>query len=136
MPRRKRPKAVAGRPRYTGPSQATKDALWERAGGRCEVCGKRLDVGAPFSRHHRLPRRMGGTSNPAINTLPNLLLLCGSATTPEGCHQEIEVMRSVAYGFGYLLRDGQDPAEQPAVIRSQLRWLTRDGQYADRPEAA
>lgn len=127
--RRAKTTAKPKRPLDTGPSQAMKDALWARADGRCEVCG--TPIRGDFSRHHRLPRGRGG-----INCLSNLLLLCGHATSPDGCHATIESQRTVAYGFGWLVRTGQAPADEPALVRGTLRFLTPDGSYADRPEVA
>jgi len=133
MPRAKRARKVAGR-RDTGPTQVVKDALWVRAGGCCEVCGKRIT--GEFSRHHRRPRGNGGSSRPDTNQLTNLLLLCGSATTTDGCHARIESQRTMARGYGWLLRQHQDPAAEPVLVRGALVWLTSTGEYASRPEEA
>lgn len=120
MPR-SRPRAK--RPRDTGPTAATKYALEVRAGGRCEMCGGGLT--GPWSRHHRLPRRMGGSKRPDINGLANLLLICGTATT--GCHGRIESRRTWAYVNGYLLAAEQSPALVPVLYRGHLTYLAGDG---------
>ena len=44
--------------------------------------------------HHRAPRKMGGTRDPYINALSNLLLVCGHGTV--GCHGWLESHRNVA----------------------------------------
>jgi hypothetical protein len=53
----------------------TRELLYQRAHGGCEMCGK----WAANNAHHRKNRSQGGE-----DTLSNLLLLCGSGTT--GCH--------------------------------------------------
>lgn len=122
--------------RDTGPTAATREVVWLRAGGRCELCGCDLD-GRPstaYSIHHRLPRRMGGSRAPGINSPANLLLVCGSATTPRSCHLRIESERANAYGYGWLLRGREHPAEVSVVLGSpgRLVWLTDHGTYATR----
>lgn len=132
-------KRTASRPRDTGPNATTRDVVWIRAGGRCEVCGNPLAGVLGFSRHHRLPRRMGGSSRPELNTPANLILLCGSGTT--GCHGRIESNREQAYAEGLLLHDGADPAAVPVLLHTipgafpALVYLTVDGCYAtDAPD--
>lgn len=56
---------------------------------------------------------MGGTVRPDTNEPQNLLLLCGSATSPNGCHSHVESFRAEAYDLGFLVRQAQDPAETP-----------------------
>ena len=87
----------------TGPDLATRQAVIERAGKRCERCRV---PGAQI--HHRKPRQMGGTSDPAINALTNLVFVCVT------CHDEIERNRQMAYESGWLVRRWQDPAEVTA----------------------
>lgn len=123
------------RARDTGPSKTTRDIVWARAGGRCELCGGSLAGVQGFSVHHRLPRRMGGSRRPDLNTPANLILLCGSGTT--GCHGRIESRREQAYDEGMLLHDGQDPATVPVLLACpgdtwpRLVLLATDGTYAD-----
>lgn len=120
------------RRRDTGPDAATTSLLWDRAGGRCERCGRDL-VGQPASRHHRQPRGMGGSTRGDVNALPNLLLLCGTGTT--GCHGEVEANRAQSNTYGWLVPIGYQPAEVPvllsiAVSRLGVAYLTADGEYA------
>jgi len=100
-----------------------------RAGGCCERCGRSIHSGSEYSIHHRLPRGRGGT-----NVLSNLVLLCGSATTPQGCHLQVESQRTAAYDTGWVVRTGQSPAEQPVLI-FELGYvlLTDDGNYQEAP---
>lgn len=129
------------RARDTGPSKTTRAEVWGRAGGRCEVCGAALAGPVGFSLHHRLPRRMGGSTRLELNTPANLILVCGSGTT--GCHGRIESNREQAYTDGLLLHDGQNPAEVPVMLADpysqtqwpRVVWLTEDGTYTEEPPA-
>lgn len=134
----KRTSSRPKRPRDTGPSKTTRDIVWARAGGRCELCGEALAGPVGFSVHHRLPRRMGGSRRPELNTPANLLVVCGSGTT--GCHGRIESLREQAHTEGLLLHDGQDPATVPVLIACpvdgwpKLVLLAVDGTYTDPEE--
>lgn len=127
--------------RTTGPTSTTRDIVWARAGGRCEVCGGSLAGPTGFSVHHRLPRRMGGSRRAELNTPSNLLVVCGSGTT--GCHGRIESNRERAHEDGLLLHDGQDPASVPVMLADpfhpsrwpRLVWLAIDGTYTEESPA-
>jgi hypothetical protein len=113
--------------RKTGPSDATRQTVLERCGGYCERCGRNL-AGVPMSVHHRRARGMGGTTDPVINTVSNLVAICGSGVT--FCHGEIESHRTQGYADGWLLHAGQDPAGVPVRLRGgPLVLLTVDGGY-------
>jgi 5-methylcytosine-specific restriction enzyme A len=122
------------RRRDTGPTPGQRALLLDRACGCCEICGRLLytfdGIGwlAPHSIHHRQPRGMGGTSRPEINSPANLLLLCGDATTPGGCHEHVESNRARAYENGWLVRASADPAEVVVLLEgSDWYRLTGDG---------
>jgi 5-methylcytosine-specific restriction endonuclease McrA len=118
---------VLKRRRRTGPSDTVRQEVWDRSGGYCERCGKPV-VTTAMSVHHRRPRRMGGTTDPAVNTPANLAILCGSGTT--GCHGEIESHRTEAYADGWLLHTGQDPVDVPVRLRGgPMIFLTVEGGY-------
>lgn len=127
-PLRSRARTTRTRVKVTGPTRTTREVVWARAGGRCELCGGSIAGVVGFSMHHRLPRRMGGSSRPELNTPANLILLCGSGTT--GCHGRVESHREQAYGEGLLLREGQDPAAVPVLLAIDLVYLAVDGTYA------
>lgn len=110
--------------RLTGPSTATKQKLWDRADGCCERCGKFIR-GYEFSRHHRRPRGMGGSRRADTNSLCNLMILCGSATTPGGCHAWVESSRDLAEAYGFLLRQSQSPAAEPVRV-AVYGWVLLD----------
>jgi 5-methylcytosine-specific restriction enzyme A len=104
--------------RYTGPSQAVLELVKARNGGMCLRCG--LFRGSQC--HHRKPRGMGGTTDPAINHVTNLTWICGY------CHTHIESHRSEAYRDGWLAARTANP-EQQYLIDSHHRMLmlTADG---------
>lgn len=92
--------------------------ILERANHVCELCYGPL---SSMSVHHRRPRQMGGTKAEWINSHENLLALCGSGTT--GCHGHVESRRQDAYGLGWLLRHGMDPAFTPFCDLRGNWWL-------------
>lgn len=117
------------RSRHTGPDEATRELVWARAGGACEICSTPLH-NQIRSLHHRRRRGMGGSRAPWINSPANLMLLCGSGTL--GCHGMVEHNRAVGYDSGWLLRDGELPAETPVEVTVLGRvLLTDDGTYED-----
>lgn len=120
----------------SGPSSTTRATVWARAGGRCELCTASLAGPRGFSVHHRLPRRMGGSTRPELNTPANLVILCGSGTT--GCHGWVEGHRERAHADGLLLHAGEDPTRVPvrlAALAGWARpvWLLVDGTYSETP---
>lgn len=122
-------------PRNTGPTAVTRKAVFARASNSCERCGKAI-TGA-YSIHHRKPRGMGGTKDPAANSPSNLVLLCGSATTPDGCHTSVEKFRQAAINTGWIVTRTADPAKVPIKFPTG-RWylLNEDGSLTEtvRPE--
>lgn len=98
------------------PSRAVKKAVLVRDDWHCQRCGRQV-LGRPFSRQHLLPRGRGGG-----NGMRNLALVCGSATTPGGCHDEIEHQaRRRCTMEGWLVPNGVDP-EKWAVWRFGQGW--------------
>lgn len=94
-----------------------RDAVHERAKGRCEGCGKI----APLELHHRKYRSRGGK-----HTLANLVALCGGeggmfGGNHSGCH-------GLAHGptppQGWSLPSGRcDPAEEMFLSHWGLIYL-------------
>lgn len=103
----------------TGPTPAVRRQVIERDQGRCVVTGAYLvdpDTLVPYgtySLHHRRPRGMGGSKDPATNNAANLLLLSGSGTT--GAHGWIESNRQAATDMGFLVPQWQDPELVPVT---------------------
>lgn len=58
-------------------TRKTKAQGFERAGGKCEICGVRLTTGK-FRYDHKLPCALGGD-----NSLENLVVQCVSCDTPK-----------------------------------------------------
>lgn len=92
--------------RSTGPSTTIRSQVQARARMRCEKCGRNLTWGGGQI-HHRKPRQMGGTRDPKINSMANLVFICGD------CHGWIESNRSEAYSSGWLVHSGTDPESVP-----------------------
>lgn len=117
---------VGSRRRSTGPAKLTVEALYERAEGRCELCGHPVhgERGRDHHVHHRRPRRMGGSQLPDTNSIENLLLLDAS------CHERVESERTAAYAGGWLVRQDDIPAAVAVLVHGKA-WcvLTDDGQY-------
>lgn len=113
------------RPRMTRQKmpQATIRSVTDRSQNRCERCGTQDSLRWSF--HHRKPRGMGGSKDPAINSPANILLLCGSGTT--GCHGWVESHREQAYEEGLLVHRNDDPDEIPVTLRYGTVWLDAVG---------
>lgn len=119
--------------------KTVRDIVDRRAAGSCERCGFLLDgYGAQYSRHHRIPRGSDGSRDPKIHGAANIVLLCGSATSPAGCHLWCESHRDAARTEGFLLYRNQTPAESPLQHRGRWAVLDNDGgiRYLDDPEVA
>lgn len=114
----------------TGPTRTVREGCYARCLDRCERCERPL-YGQPFSLHHRRPRGMGGTVRPETNQPSNLLVLCGSATTPGSCHQFVENRRAEAYEEGLLVPQTQDPATVPVLLERGWVLLTDDFGFED-----
>lgn len=101
-------------PARTGPDTATRERVLHRDDYRCACCGRSVLYG-PYSLQHRLARGAGGTSDPAINQPSNLVTLCGSATSPGGCHLACEQRDPVMRELGFWVCRGDDPATVPVA---------------------
>jgi hypothetical protein len=106
--------------------------LMVRSGGLCEGCGKPFGADLQPSRHHRRARKAGGTSDPTINGLSNLLLLCGGDLAGvTGDHGFVEHNRAwaevnglIVRQGGYLAGGGKPPeVDEPVTLRSGRRVL-------------
>lgn len=94
----------------------------ERDGG-CLRCGVHVSVRG-YSLHHRKGRRaLPGMPDPHVPE--NLVTLCGSGTTPQGCHLWAHSHSQEAYEQGWMIRrgGGGDPAEVPVLDLLGHRWL-------------
>jgi hypothetical protein len=88
-----------------------------RAGHRCEICGVLLGAGQEGTVHHRLPRGMGGTSDPDVHRLDRLMLLCGGALGGvKGCHGYVEANGALALANGWKVPHGAGPAADTMAV--------------------
>ena len=108
-----------GLSRKTGPSPAAVDALFRRSHEMCELCGWHGE-----QIHHRKARHMGGTSDPEINALSNLVHWC------HACHAMVESRRAKAYENGWLVHSWDTPREVPFVVAGRPLMLDDDGGYS------
>jgi hypothetical protein len=101
-------------PKDTGPSDETRQLVIARDAETCQWCGKPIrDHGFGYSLQHRVARGMGGTSDPAINSPANLVLVGGSGTTD--CHGYIESHPNEARERGFRVDRDTDPADVALV---------------------
>lgn len=82
-------------------SRSTREAVLNRANGRCEARVSPRCVGVPEHIHHRKLRRFGD------HTAVNLLAVC------HACHIIIHSRPIRAYHSGMMVRGTADPAMQP-----------------------
>lgn len=88
-----------------------------RADECCERCGRHiLRIG--YSLQHRRAGKMGGSLDPFHDTAVNLGVLCGSATTPGGCHLWAESERQAAAAAGWVVAASVDVSKVPVLVRS------------------
>jgi hypothetical protein len=85
----------------------------------CFCCGESV-----LDRPYTIWRR-----NPAHGDSPaNLITILGTPST--GCLERLERREPPDEANGYVLRTGQDPERQPALMHGHLPlWLTADGGY-------
>lgn len=95
-----------------------REIIRKRAKDRCEMCGA---ITAYHQIHHRRPRGMGGSKDPASGSPANGLWV------HPGCHVKIESNREQAYEKGYLVRQGHDPSQIPVKIGYLWYLLNNDG---------
>ena len=111
--------------RRTGPDADTVALVRQRDRDRCRRCD------GPYQQiHHRKPRGMGGTRDPAINDPANLVCLCADD------HHWIETHRAEARADGWLVSQWGDPAATPIIINHLPVWLTPDGLSHPQKETA
>jgi hypothetical protein len=104
-----------------------RDAVWERANSCCERCGQGLTRQSEHSVHHRKLKSRGGKDH-----ISNLVLLCGSGTSP-GCHSLVHGIGQLqAHADGWLIASYEDPQFLGITHWSgELRVLLPDGTYGE-----
>lgn len=106
--------------RDTGPDRSTRELVDERDDWTCACCDESVH-GRPFSRQHRVARGMGGTSDARLNAPSNIVLLCGSATSPGGCHLACEERSERMHELGFWLNSWQRPWLEP-IAHARFGW--------------
>jgi hypothetical protein len=126
----------AKRPRFTGPSEQVVAQVAQRDEWSCVRCGGSCHGrrGLDWSVQHRRARGMGGTRREDTNAIQNLILLCGSATSPGGCHARVEARLPEDAGMGWAIKQSEDPLQVPILHWQRgLIFLWADGGYGSRP---
>jgi len=100
-----------------------------RSGGKCEVCGRRIAPWPPWEAHHRLPRGMGGTTDPDENAISRLIV------AHSACHAWCESRRADAASRGLLVLHGEVPSTVPLTLASgRIVYLDDQGLYLRPPD--
>lgn len=96
----------------------------ERAEESCDRCGRYL-VGQLYSLQHRRARGAGGRRGGYLDTAANLVVLCGSATSPGGCHLWAESAsgRTTESSQGFVIRGELDAPESVPILRHGRDWV-------------
>lgn len=80
---------------------------------------------------------MGGSRRPDTNQPPNLIFLCGSATSPGGCHLRVESRLPEDAGMGWSIKQSENPLLVPVWHWERgFVFLHVNGGYGSRPEVA
>jgi 5-methylcytosine-specific restriction protein A len=105
------------KPSNTGFPPVVRITILDRDHMRCQRCGRNVDAGTwGYSLQHRDNRAMGGTRDPRINLPSNGVTLCGSATSPDGCHLWAEQDRDgEASRLGFVVQSWADPLTVPML---------------------
>ncbi len=99
---------------------AARAVVLQRDQNTCQRCGVNV-LYQLASVQHRIPRGAGGSAN--VWQVSNLVLVCGSATTPDSCHNWMEhENRRQAERDGWLL-----PKNNPFIVTSREPLLTYRG---------
>lgn len=100
-------------------TEKTKELIRDRSKGQCELCG--APAVWPMQIHHRKPRGMGGTKNPASRSPANGLYLHFR------CHERIERNREEGLGYGWLVRQSGESEQEPVLLHYGWVLLNSDG---------
>lgn len=97
----------------------TMNLVAARSQGVCEVSGLPIERG---HHHHRQPRGMGGTSDPAKDSAANCLHIHPMV------HEMIEKERERALKNGWLVSQQGDPEQTPVWLAAHGGWCLLDPQ--------
>lgn len=97
---------------------AARAIVLERDQNTCQRCGVNV-LYKLASVQHRIARGRGGSASERVWTPANLVLMCGSATTPGSCHDFVEHQgREQGKADGWVLpmnNPSIDPATEPLL---------------------
>jgi 5-methylcytosine-specific restriction enzyme A len=125
-----------GSSRDARPSARAQRLVFARAFGFCESCGVSV-IGRPYTIAPRVVQDTGGYRAEA-SAMFNLVLLCGSANSPGGCHLRCERRDPDMHDRGFWLWSGEDPEIIPVLLFNpdgpRIRvWPNGAGTYAFKP---
>jgi hypothetical protein len=129
--------APTKRSRDTGPSKAVVVQIAQRDEWSCFRCGGSChgQRGWDWGVQHRRARGMGGSRLADTNQPQNLILLCGSATSPGGCNARVESRQPADEGLGWSINQYENPLEVPVLHwQNGLVYLYASGSFGTRPE--
>lgn len=116
------PSAPSGSRPVPGINQLTRETVLERDGHCCVACGR----GGYLQLHHRRPVGRGGSRNPRVHAVVNLVAAC------EPCHDGIHANPQLARQLGLLVARNADPHLIPVFTAARgLVFLTGDGWFLD-----
>lgn len=104
-------------------TKSVRTTVLERDLHVCQRCGEYVGI-SDYSIHHRRPKGMGGSKDPATNLPANLITLCGSGTTK--CHGWVESHRSDALYEGFILHQAVVPELRP--VKTYRGWIRLDNE--------
>src|ERR1700722_7346303 len=118
------------------PSARAQRLVFAPAFGFCESCGISV-IGRPYTIAPRVVQDTGGNRAEA-DAMFNLVLLCGSANSPGGCHLRCEQRDPDLHDRGFWLLSGDDPEIIPVLLFNpdgpRIRvWPNDAGTYAFNP---
>lgn len=104
-----------------------RDALLRRCAGSCEGCGATLDWNGEA--HHRRAKGAGGSSDPKIHDLSNLLML-----NRRCCHDAATNAQAWTKVNGLRVPNAGVPLAVPVLYRGRRWvWLEDDGRVVTAP---
>ncbi len=106
-------------------TETTRQKVIERSNGRCEVCGAPVETP---QLHHRKPRGMGGTKDPASRSTANALAV------HYACHEWIERNRTEATILGYLVPQHEKSTDTPVLTADGWALFHDDGSVSRLPD--
>jgi hypothetical protein len=93
---------------------------------RCDRCGRAIGYDSQgYSLQHRKARGAGGSGADINADWQNFVVLCGSSTTPNGCHDDVEHQRrKLGEDTGFVIGRNNIilPSDVP-ILRHWREWV-------------